>query len=475
MDSNPQNALEELKALSSLIQDSIGTIETSLQAAGKEFPSPNTPITPESEAARMIPEVSQASALIVSAAYQLISSVRSPVLSALTVSTQYALTAALGVAAAANVAEALREAGPQGAHVKDIARASCIDPSKLARILRLLATNHIFVELSPDVFANNRISSCLDTGKSVQSILDSPETKHVGARGVASGVGHCSDEILKTAAYLQEAVLDPRIASSGEPNETAFNVAFKTELPVWEWLEQKGNEFRLARFGAFMAATKQATPPNAIVEGFDWQGLPEGAVVVDVGGGVGGHSLVLAQNFPHLRIVVQDREPVLKDAPPHWDSALPGALTSGRATLQAHDFFTPQPIKDASVFLLRVVIHDWSDKYALRILRPLREAATPNTRLIIVENFSAHACEDDTVKSIPGAERPAPPKPLLPNGGHASTISYQSDIQMMEAVNGQERTIKEFQNILQQSGWKMSSVHLQPRSYPMGKIIAVPA
>ena len=41
----------------------------------------------------------------------------------------------------------------------------------LARILRLLATNHIFVEVSPDVFANNRLSSVLDTKKSVEELL----------------------------------------------------------------------------------------------------------------------------------------------------------------------------------------------------------------------------------------------------------------------------------------------------------------
>jgi hypothetical protein len=41
-----------------------------------------------------------------------------------------------------------------------------------ARILRLLATNHIFTEVSPDVFANNRLSSALDTGKSVEELLE---------------------------------------------------------------------------------------------------------------------------------------------------------------------------------------------------------------------------------------------------------------------------------------------------------------
>ena len=46
--------------------------------------------------------------------------------------------------------------------------------------------------------------------------------------------------------------------------------------------------------------------------GFDWKGLKEGAIVVDVGGGIGGQSMTLAQNFSHLRFVVQDREAVIK-------------------------------------------------------------------------------------------------------------------------------------------------------------------
>ena len=46
-----------------------------------------------------------------------------------------------------------------------------------ARILRLLATNHIFIEVSPDIFANNRLSSALDTGKSVEELLTKSVTK----------------------------------------------------------------------------------------------------------------------------------------------------------------------------------------------------------------------------------------------------------------------------------------------------------
>jgi ubiquinone/menaquinone biosynthesis C-methylase UbiE len=49
-------------------------------------------------------------------------------------------------------------------------------------------------------------------------------------------------------------------------------------------------------------------------EGYAWDKLPEGSLVVDVGGGVGAQSLTLATHFPQLRFVVQDREPVVRDA-----------------------------------------------------------------------------------------------------------------------------------------------------------------
>jgi len=71
-----------------------------------------------------------------------------------------------------------------------------------SRILRLLATNHMVTEVSPDVFANNRLSSVFDTEKSVEELLTrsvsskdinsrelttiSPESKHMETLGIAS-------------------------------------------------------------------------------------------------------------------------------------------------------------------------------------------------------------------------------------------------------------------------------------------------
>ena len=57
--------------------------------------------------------------------------------------------------------------------------------------------------------------------------------------------------------------------------------------------------------------------------GYGWEGLPEGSLVVDVGGGVGSQSLTLASHHPHLRFVVQDRESVVGDAIDVWIESVP--------------------------------------------------------------------------------------------------------------------------------------------------------
>jgi hypothetical protein len=47
---------------------------------------------------------------------------------------------------------------------------------------------------------------------------------------------------------------------------------------------------------------------------------------------------------------------------------VPEDISEKRLKFMGHDFFTEMPIKDAAVYLVRSVLHDWSDKYAVRIL-----------------------------------------------------------------------------------------------------------
>jgi hypothetical protein len=118
--------------------------------------------------------------------------------------------------------------------------------------------------------------------------------------------------------------------------------------------------------------------------------------------------------------------------------------------IAAHDFFTPQPIVNASVFLLRVVLHDWSDSFARQILLRLREAAiVPSgegkgaeapgagraTTLIIADHVLPLACVDDFEMDgegeqsvVEGAERTLAHPPLLANLGKASANAYNMDM-----------------------------------------------
>lgn len=78
----------------------------------------------------------------------------------------------------------------------------------------------------------------------------------------------CStDEAMKAAAYMIDAMFDPEYAKSGEPNKTALNLAYKTDLPAFEWFEALGNEQRRSRFGITMDASRRATPPDVTLHG----------------------------------------------------------------------------------------------------------------------------------------------------------------------------------------------------------------
>jgi len=46
---------------------------------------------------------------------------------------------------------------------------------------------------------------------------------------------------------------------------------------------------------------------------YDWESLPEGSVVVDVGGGIGSVTDILAKAHPHLKFIIQDQLEVVED------------------------------------------------------------------------------------------------------------------------------------------------------------------
>lgn len=81
-----------------------------------------------------------------------------------------------------------------------------------------------------------------------------------------------------------------------------------------------------------------------------------------------------------------------------------------------HDFFKDQPVKDAAVYFLRYIIHDWPDSEVKTILSRLRAAAGSSSKLIIFDQLSTHTCGSQD--SLSGSdEHSTAPYPLLHNLG----------------------------------------------------------
>ena len=125
----------------------------------------------------------------------------------------------------------------------------------------------------------------------------------------------------------------------------------------------------------------QSSPPlslSFLVKDLEWEteGSPE--IMVDIGGSHGSISIELLHTFPNLRSIVQDLQDTIPTA------LVPEDLTD-RLDFKIHNFFEEQPVKNADVYFLRSILHDWSDKYAIKILKNLVPALKKGAKVIVNE------------------------------------------------------------------------------------------
>ncbi|KAI0032886.1 S-adenosyl-L-methionine-dependent methyltransferase [Vararia minispora EC-137] len=426
-----------LSALLRLLASSVESLEAAYAKEGVPFPSLDAPNAASPLA--IDPEASHLARVAVAAAYQVIATVRDPIETVQHTAASYYASAALGVSVDLHVANILKEGGDEGVHIDEIAAQAGVPGDGLARVLRYLATRHIFREVKPDTFANNRISSTLIKKHLLAEIKADPEVEYEGSPAAAT-VGHHADEGMKGATALSSWI---RTGHTTWP--APFNQGNGTDLDLFKWFEVE--PYRGRRFHVAMTGSMGRYPDEIFTNAFDWAALPHGAQVVDVGASVGTVTHTLLRTFPNLRGVVQDLEKcIAQDAPKYWDENMPDALQDGR------------PVQGAAVYFLRNVLHDWPDAAAARILSILRGASAPESKLVIFDAIMPYACAYDG----PFADAVAPvkaPWPLLANMGMAlGGFVTWVDLHMLNAFNGKERTVGEFIELGRKSGWKLESL-----------------
>lgn len=94
-------------------------------------------------------------------------------------------------------------------------------------------------------------------------------------------------------------------------------------------------------------------------------------------------------------------------------------------------------MKDAAVFFMKYIIHDWSDPYATKILDQLRAAARPDTKLVLIDRIAPYACRAPNFElpAVPGLVREKVPEPLPPNLGPANTFIYAVDLNVSPVLS----------------------------------------
>ena len=160
--------------------------------------------------------------------------------------------------------------------------------------------------------------------------------------------------------------------------------------------------------------------------------------VCDVGGGHGHLLCSLLQGADGTEGTVLELPDVVADDQRHWHEPLD---VDDRVEFVAGDFFEAVPGADA--YLLKHILHDWSDEECVEILSTVREAAPEGARLFTCEHV------------VPG-----------PNEPHLGKLF---DVHMMVATGGRERTADEYAELYEQAGFEPVELHEAPE-VPMAAV-----
>ena len=247
-----------------------------------------------------------------------------------------ALTArALGIVADLRVADALA-AGPRP--IPDLARDVGADADTLHRLLRALASDEVFAEQEPGVFANTPASEQLQ-------------------REGWNDFAHLFGSVFHRIAGELDA--------DGEP---VFSRLFGEDF--WAWLAT--NPAERAAFDRAMAGGKEWKAER--LAGVEWR---DGETVVDVGGGNGALLVELLRRRPKVHGIVFDLPETDRDERTFGDGI---EFVSG-------SFFERVPPGDT--YVLSAILHDWDDEHATAILKTIKACAPSGARVLIAETVIA--------------------------------------------------------------------------------------
>lgn len=185
-------------------------------------------------------------------------------------------------------------------------------------------------------------------------------------------------------------------------------------MPAFEYLH---SDERLAAIFNDAMTSGSELAIAAVTAGYDFSRF---ATVVDVGGGHGRLLSAILTASPKSLGILYDLPDVVA-----------GATRTDRLQIAEGSFFESVP-PGGDAYVLKNVIHDWTDEDAVRILRNVRTAAGVGNVVLLVEFV------------IPEHDR--------------EFVGKWADLEMLVVAAARERTAEEYGRILQQAGFEMTRV-----------------
>ena len=309
-----------------------------------------------------------------------------------------------------------------------VAHTCDVDESFLRRIVRYAMLNNLFYEPSPDEVAHTPFSAVLVTDATISAMK-----------------GH--HNLLSFPACTEVVEAYEKWGPSEEPNQNAFSLAYGTDLPMFQYLSQPGFEEKADRFARLMAAVNLLPSHDFkyTVEGYHWKSAK--GTIVDIGGSTGETAIALARAYPDLPpIIVEDLVRNVEKG----QASLPEGFKD-RVFFTAHDFFEPHPesVISAQLFVLRLVLHDYSDKYARRILRNILPALKNGATLVVID-------------------------PIMPPPGRAplevERVMRRMDMEMMQMLSGKEREMEDWEDLFRSAD---KSLIVRNVNQPVGSAMGI--
>jgi SAM-dependent methyltransferase len=301
----------------------------------------------------------------------------------------YWTTQAIFVAAELRIADLLAD-GPKSPD--ELGKQAGVKGDMLYRVLRALASIGIFAEDAEGRFMLTPLAETL-RGDS-------------GQRAYARLHGR---ELYQSWYKLLEAV---------QSGDAGFVKAFG--MPAFEYFSK--NPDRGAVFDGAMTGHHGAEA-DPMLDAYDFSAFTD---VVDVGGGNGSLLTAILKRHEQMRGVLFDLSRVVERAKP----AVEAAGLRERCRFVGGSFLESVPA-GADIYLLRHVVHDWSDEDAATILRNCWNAMKADGRVLIVEI-------------------------VVPAGNDPSFAKWM-DL-MMVTYGGKERSEKQYRELFRQAGLRLTRI-----------------